>query len=123
MAAAEAAVVVLLAVPATRTAGFVAAAALLAVLTAGIAVVLARGTTAPCRCFGASATPLSARHLVRNGVLVVVAVLGLAAPAGPPGIGPALVATLAGAVAGLLVTVADDVVELFAPTSLSSKES
>jgi hypothetical protein len=111
VAAAEAGAAVLLV--GTRTAGFAAAVVLLSVLSLGVAVVLARGTAAPCRCFGASATPLSRRHLVRNALLTGAAVLGLAAPAGsPPG---ALLAVAAGVAAGVLVVVMDDLVALFAP--------
>lgn len=117
LAVAESATAVLLVAPASRTTGFAAAAVLLTVLTAGVAVVLARGTTAPCRCFGASVTPLSVRHLVRNVLLAAAAVLGLLAPAGSlPG---ALVAVATGVVAGILVAVLDDVVALFAPLPLA----
>src|SRR5688500_13343273 len=66
LAAAEAAVAALVAVPATRAVGFAASAALLAVLATGVAVVLARGTARPCHCFGGTTTTLSTRHLVRN---------------------------------------------------------
>ena len=123
VAGAEALAVLLLVVPVTRAAGFAAAAALLAVLTAGVAVVLARGTAAPCRCFGPSPTPLSVRHLVRNAALTGAAVLGLAAPAGSPPVGAAVVALAAGALTGLLVSALDDIVALFAPGPLLSKES
>lgn len=121
VAAAEAAAVVLLAVPLTRTAGFAVAATLLVVLTAGVALVLARGTAAPCRCFGPSATPLSTRHLVRNLGLTGTAVLGLAASSSGPPPAAGLLAVLGGAVVGLLVAVLDDVVALFTP--LPAKES
>jgi hypothetical protein len=120
LAVAESATVVLLMAPASRAVGFAAAAVLLTVLTAGVAVVLARGATAPCRCFGASETSLSARHLVRNVLLVAAAVLGLLSPSGYPA--GALVAVAAGVVAGILVTVLDDVVALFSPLPLASSE-
>ncbi|BCL16544.1 MauE/DoxX family redox-associated membrane protein [Micromonospora sagamiensis] len=117
LAVAEAVAVVLLLIPATRRVGFGAAAALLAVLAAGVAVVLARGTAQPCRCFGASATPLGRRHLVRNVVLCLAAFAGLVGPAGPAVPAGTLLALLAGAVAGLLVTVLDDIVALLTPMS------
>ncbi|MER5625692.1 MauE/DoxX family redox-associated membrane protein [Streptosporangium sp. NPDC002544] len=117
--AAEVIVVVLLAVPPTRGAGFAAATALLVVLTSGVAVVLTRGGAEPCRCFGASSTPLSGRHLIRNLLLIVVALAGLTGPAGQHSSTWSIVALLAGACAGLLVTMLDDLVALFAPTPTS----
>jgi hypothetical protein len=111
----------LLAVPPTRAVGFAASATLLAVLTAGVAVVLGRGTAAPCRCFGASSTPLARRHLVRNVLLTAAALVGLAAPAGQRPLLGSLVALLAGASTGLLVTVLDDLVALFTPTQFSEE--
>jgi Methylamine utilisation protein MauE len=121
VAVAEAATAVLLVAPGSRQVGLTAAAVLMTVLTAGVAVVLVRGTAAPCRCFGVSVTPLSARHLVRNVLLTAAAVLGLLAPGGasPPG---AVVAVAAGVLGGILVTILDDVADLFGP-SLSSARS
>nr|WP_087887329.1 MauE/DoxX family redox-associated membrane protein [Streptomyces alboflavus] len=117
--AGEAAVCVLLAAPArgATTAGLLVAAALLAAFTVGIAAALRRGVTAPCRCFGASSTPLGTLHLVRNTVLCALALAGaLAAPtaeSAPPG--GALVAGGAGLVAGALVTQLDHLLALFRP--------
>lgn len=119
---AEVSVAALLAVPAAGQAGFAAGAALLAVLTAGVAVVLARGTAVPCRCFGASSIPLAGRHLLRNILLTGAALAGLAAPAGRPALAGWLIALLAGALAGLLVTVLDDLVALFARSSVEENE-
>ncbi|MEU8247383.1 MauE/DoxX family redox-associated membrane protein [Nonomuraea sp. NPDC048916] len=120
-ALAEVAVPALLVVPSTREAGLAAAALLLAVLTAGVAVVLLRRTARPCRCFGASSVPLSGRHLVRNVLLTVAALAGLASPEGPlPPVG-ALAAVLGGALAGLLVVVMDDILALFTPAPTSQR--
>ena len=115
VAAAEAVAVAMLVVPPIRSAGFAVAAALLAVLTIGVAVVLARGTAVPCRCFGASTAPLSRRHLLRNVALVVVALTGLLTP--PHDLPPAgsVIALLTGALAGLLVTEIDHLAALFGP--------
>ncbi|MEU0563638.1 MauE/DoxX family redox-associated membrane protein [Dactylosporangium sp. NPDC006015] len=52
---------------------------LLAVFTTGVALAVRRGTRARCACFGAAERPLSARHLVRNGLLLAAT----AAAAGP----------------------------------------
>lgn len=62
----------LLVVPATVDGGFGAVLVLLTAFTVAIARTLRRGSTTPCRCFGAS-------HLVRNTTLWVVAARGLTA--------------------------------------------
>lgn len=115
VAGAEGAAALLLVIPSARNAGFAVAAVLLAVLTVGVAVVLARGTMRPCRCFGASATPLGRRHLVRNVLLCVAAVVPLAVPAGGAQPAGTAIALFAGGAVGLLVTVLDDLVALFTP--------
>jgi uncharacterized membrane protein YphA (DoxX/SURF4 family) len=51
----------------------VIATGLLAAFTGAIAVRLAQGRRPPCACFGASARPISAWTLVRNAVLLVLA--------------------------------------------------
>lgn len=100
-------------------AGFGLAALLLAGFTAAIARALRRGVRAPCRCFGASTSPLGTQHLVRNGLLLAAAATGLVGvlvgPAGPAGLGAAAVAALAGVTAGSLVTAFDDLLDLFGP--------
>jgi hypothetical protein len=117
--AAEGIVVVLLAIPSSYSgaAGCVLAAGVLAVFTAAIGIGLRRGNTAPCRCFGASTTPLGTRHVVRNAVLVAIALSGAAAAAvpGPAGTAGLLVAGVAGVVAGATVTAFDDIVALLRP--------
>lgn len=117
--AAEAAAVVLLATPArwSGAAGFVLAAGLLAVFGWAVVRSVRAGNTAPCRCFGASSTPLGMRHVVRNGVLVLVALVGLAGAlaAGRVDLGAAFVAAGAGLVAGVLVAAYDDIAELLGP--------
>lgn len=115
----EAVVVVLLAIPArfAAAAGFALAAALLVVFTAAVALSLRRGNAAPCRCFGASSTPLGTRHVARNLLLLAVALAGLAA-APAPGSGTVaglLVAGAAGAVAGATITAFDDIAALVRP--------
>ncbi|WP_028926300.1 MauE/DoxX family redox-associated membrane protein [Pseudonocardia acaciae] len=119
---AEAAVPVVLAVPATVTAGFVLAGAVLVVFMAAITVSMRRGTAVPCPCFGsAAATPLGARHVVRNALLLAVAVAGGAGSlTGDPGaVQPAgvLICLSAAAVLALMVVRFDDLVELYSTTS------
>jgi len=77
--AAELAIVLGLIVPALVPWGFAAGIGLLAVLTAAIVGSLRRGQRAPCRCFGASNSPLGARHVARNAALAAFGVLGIAA--------------------------------------------
>ena len=93
------------------------AAALMAVLTAGVAVAVRRGVTAPCACFGSSGrAPLGGVHLARNAYLLVVLVTGVAS-AGlqrwQPGLAAAVLAASAGGVPALLLTRLDDVAALF----------
>lgn len=114
--ATEAAIVLVLTVP-TPEAGLLAfgvAAALLAVLTTGVAMALAGGNREPCRCFGRSGTPLGKHHLGRNLALLVVAAVGLSGSlSGAPvdgGVAGAVV--VGGAVIGGLVVMLDDLVAL-----------
>lgn len=106
-------------------AAVVVAVGLLAVLTTGIVVALRRRSTAPCACFGASDRPLSWRHVLRNGLMLLIGVAGLAvAIVVPPTVVDPAGAGLAGAV-GVIVAVLlirlDEIVELFAPTGLGGR--
>ena len=120
----EWATVVLIAVPGTALAGLAMADAILIVFTAVLASALRRGVATPCRCLGASDRPVSAVHVVRNGLLIAVATPGLAAAivGGPSKI--SLVGGVVAAVAGVLVAlgamVLDDVVELFSDATPAS---
>ena len=114
VAGAEAVVPVLLAVPATAVAGFGLAVLLLGAFTLAVGVVLRRGTAASCPCFGASAAPFGARHLVRNGALLAAGVLGaVTVGEGSGQAGGVLLAVLTGAVLASLVARLDDLVALF----------
>lgn len=56
--------------------GGVLAFALLAAFTANLALVIRSGRIASCACFGGASTePVSNRHLIRNGVLLVLALV------------------------------------------------
>jgi hypothetical protein len=113
LAGAEAAIVVLVAVPATAVAGLVLAAFTLAFLTAGTAVAVSRGARVSCQCFGPSRAPLATRHILRNGFLLVVAATG-ALGAGTVAARPAGIAlSLAAAVtAATFVVFLDDLAAL-----------
>lgn len=96
--------------------GFALTLPLLLAFTASIVVTLRRGIRGACRCFGASTTPLGKAHVLRNAVLLAVAVVGLAATStaqAPVELPGAVVAAFAGLVAGLLVTRFDDLIDLF----------
>ena len=113
--ATEAASVVALVIPGTSRVGLLLSIGLFAAFTAAIAAALHRGTTVACRCFGASATPLGVRHLVRNGVLIAIA--GVALLTGEQrSSDPAELATAAGTatVVALLLINLDALVDLFA---------
>jgi hypothetical protein len=114
---AELLVALLLALPATVTAGFLAAALLCCGLTAVPAFVVARGQKVACACFGAAEVPMGGRHIVRNAGLLAVACLGssvaLTRGGGVPGEAPGI--ALAVFAAGLLTTVTvcvDDIAAL-----------
>jgi Methylamine utilisation protein MauE len=114
LAAAETAIVALVALPWTARAGLVLAAAVLAAFTAGTWLAVARGAGRPCQCFGASATPMSRLHVARDLVLCLVAAGGAAA-AGAGGTRPAGVALslMAGLAVALFVVFLDDLAALF----------
>ncbi|MGI5326412.1 MauE/DoxX family redox-associated membrane protein [Actinomadura nitritigenes] len=113
----EAAVVVLLVLPATAAFGFALAAVLLAVFTAAIVRALGRGDRAPCACFGDADTPLGPRQVMRNVSLATAALAGfgatLSGASGLPDVSGTLVAVAAGGLVALLVLAADDIIELF----------
>lgn len=119
--ASEAVIALLLLWPQTLMVGFAAAGAVMVAFTGAIIFALSRGVEAPCRCFGAlSAVPLGRSHIARN--LLVVAGAGLGATAtglidlaGPGALhgGGLAVAVVAGIVAGALIVVFDDLIELF----------
>jgi hypothetical protein len=102
-----------------------AAAALTAVLTAGVAVIIRRGTRARCACFGARADrPLGRVHLARNLSLMAVVLAGLAVVPlahGRPPLAATMLAGGAGVVAALLFIRWDDLAELFAPVRTPSR--
>lgn len=97
-------------------AGYGLALALLGGFTLGIARVLRGGAKVRCRCFGASDTPMGAAHLVRNGLLLSVALLGAVGHGlgarEPLPVGVGVIAGAVGLLAGFFVTRWDDLVFL-----------
>lgn len=85
--AVELLIAVLLIPRATAWWGALAGLLLLLAFSAGIAYNLARGRTPECHCFGnLSSDPIGPRHLVRNGVLEVLAVMVVLAGSDDPGL-------------------------------------
>lgn len=113
--AGEAATVVLLAVPGTRIAGYALAAVLLIAFCAGIGRAILARQSVRCQCFGAGGGLLGPQHLVRNGLLVAVAVAGAIAGGLPTSAPAMLIALVAGAFLGLLTTRWEDVAFLVVP--------
>ncbi|WP_433334469.1 MauE/DoxX family redox-associated membrane protein [Spirillospora sp. CA-294931] len=115
----EAATAAAMLVPALVPAGFGAAAILLVVFSAGVRSMMRRRVAVPCRCFGAGTRPPGPAHLVRNGLLLLVAFSGLlitrggAAP--PPLTADSVLAAVAGTAAALLLVNLDELVDLYRP--------
>ncbi|MFJ7423089.1 MauE/DoxX family redox-associated membrane protein [Streptomyces uncialis] len=115
--AAEAVTAVLLAVPATASAGLALSIVLLAVFAAGILAARRGGRQVPCRCFGGTGAPLGVPHVIRNALLATVAATGLAATAlasspATPHPGGAATGAVTAAVGTLLVVRMDDLLAL-----------
>lgn len=93
-------------------AGLVAAAALLGCFTIELMRAVRRGSAVPCRCFGASTTPVGVHHVVRNVVLIglAVAAAGFAGDDAPLDPGALVVTALAAAVGVLVTARLDDLV-------------
>ncbi|WP_342364824.1 MauE/DoxX family redox-associated membrane protein [Amycolatopsis azurea] len=95
---------------------FAGAASLLVAFTAAIVLSLSRGERAPCHCFGPSASPLGVAQVVRNILLLGIALSGSVASSveSPHGHLPGTaVALCAGLAVGLVAVRFDDIVELF----------
>jgi hypothetical protein len=123
------------AAPPVATAALAAAAVLTANLALGIAVILRRGGSARCACFGSSsARPLGRIHLLRNVILLAVAAAGLiaaeiswargsragsaaAATLFGTGAAAAAIAVVAGLALALLLIRVDEITGLFLPIS------
>jgi hypothetical protein len=111
----EAAVVTLLALPSTAWWGFGAGAALLATFTAVTAIQAARGHRVRCRCFGAGADRIGPVQIARNGMLLALAIAGLAVePVSHGGVGAARLVLAVGLalLAALVLIRWDDLAQL-----------
>ncbi|WP_052422979.1 MauE/DoxX family redox-associated membrane protein [Nonomuraea candida] len=112
--AVEAAVCVLVLLPSWWPLGLALSAVLLAVFGAATTLALHRGVRALCHCFGGSAVPLSRWHVVRDAVILTVAVAGIVVPDRPGGEAAGFAVTVAvAAVAAMVTSRLDDILELF----------
>lgn len=118
LACVELAAAAVTAIPATAAVGTAAAAGVFAVLTVGVAVVLARGIDVRCACFGSRTTRLRPVHLVRNAAMLGAALgacLTTQATAGLPATPDAIVlAVLLGGLPALVLVKLDDLAAAFA---------
>ncbi|MER5784000.1 MauE/DoxX family redox-associated membrane protein [Streptomyces mobaraensis] len=103
--------------------GFGLSAGMLAVFAVGILMTVRRGVGVPCRCFGASVTPLGMRHVGRNLLLAAGGVCGIVSVTSPGQVATAgaALAACCGVVLGGLVAVLDDIFELFRPAPKVSR--
>jgi ABC-type microcin C transport system permease subunit YejB len=96
-------------------AGLVLSVGLFCVLTAAVWRAVARRSGAVCRCFGPARTVLGYRHVVRNAMLLLVAVFGAIAVSVVDSVHPAAaaVAAVVGTLGAVMVVRFDDLAELF----------
>jgi hypothetical protein len=109
-----------LAVPVSAVVGLIACLGVLMVFCLGITVLLVRGVSASCACFGAGGAPLGRKHLVRNGLLAAIALSGLVTnidTAGELQMGGVLTAVFAGLIGAALLVAFDDLADLFMPST------
>jgi hypothetical protein len=121
LAAVEFAVLVLLAVPAAALTGLVAGSLLCLSLTVGLMLAERRWARQPCNCFGASSEPLGHHQVVRNALLLSVALAGLVCGVAASrqltaGAATALV-LLGGLASALLVLFSTDIAALLSPAA------
>lgn len=122
---AECCTVLLLCWPESGLYGTWAATALLAAFSLGVAHALRRGSTAVCRCFGASGSRLGRVHLARNLTLTTLAAAAavLTTVYGRPPQTTDAVAALAGAVAGVVLVAWEDLAAVLAgPVATSQRK-
>lgn len=117
--AAEALVALLMIAPtgSSVTVGFGLAAVLTVLVSVTVVRVLRSGRRTVCRCFGRSNRPIGIEHLVRNAVLLLLALTGLVSnPRGGWTTGTGLTPViLAGLFIGLIIASFDDLTHLVLP--------
>jgi methylamine utilization protein MauE len=112
---AEFACAITVALPPVKIVGLGLTTGLLLVFCGAIALQIRRGSQAQCACFGRSGGLLGWRQLIRNALLVVVALAGLAAAAADRAVDGAgvAIAVFTGLVGAAWAVAFDDLAELF----------
>ena len=117
VAAGEAAAALALPWPASAAYGLPAAAALVALFTAVLITVRWRRLDVACPCFGTTRSPVGPGHIVRNLLLITIAVAALQGPNVDlwrlPTVPGAVLAWTAGLVCGLVLVHTDELISLF----------
>jgi hypothetical protein len=117
--AAEAAAAVLIALPFTAIWGLAAGGLIITAFTAQASMARRQGLRPRCNCFGFSKSALGARHIMRNALIVAVAIAGLAAELASGrthlAAGPVVLATGIAVIAGTGIVVWDDLAALLGP--------
>lgn len=117
--AAEGAAAVLIALPFTAIWGLAAGGLIITVFTAKAAMARRQGLRPVCNCFGFSKSALGARHIMRNGLIIAVAMAGLLAELASGrthlGVAPVVLATGIAVIAGTGIVVWDDLAALLGP--------
>jgi Methylamine utilisation protein MauE len=97
----------------------VSASALVAILTVGVGATLRSGEPARCACFGRDERPISRVHLLRNALLLLIAIAGVGALARSPGepidAASGALAVAVGVILSVILVNLDDIVTLFKP--------
>ncbi len=125
---AESLTIALLAVPAPAATpvGFGLAVLLLTLFSGAIIRVIRRGDRESCACFGKSSQPLSLVHVVRNGLLLVIGVVGFATTlmsSSAPRLGGVVLTLAAGLLVATLIARLDEIVALYRPVRAAPKSA
>jgi Methylamine utilisation protein MauE len=116
---AEAAAAFLVALPFTVTWGLAAGGLIITAFTAQASIARRQGLRPVCKCFGSATSAFGATHIMRNGLIIAVAIAGLLAEAAGGrthlAAAPVVLATGVAVLAGAGVVVWDDLAALLAP--------
>ncbi len=117
---AELAIPLLLSIQSTAVVGFALALGVLTAFSAGIIVVLNRGTAATCQCFGLSGALLGIHHVVRNAILWIAAALGgtavMLSRQADIQVGGVVVAVAGAFLVAFIIVILDELMALFRPS-------
>jgi hypothetical protein len=116
---AEAAAAVLVALPFTVVWGLTAGGLIITVFTAQASIARRQGLLPVCNCFGSAKSKFGARHIMRNGLIIAVAIAGLLAEFASGrthlAVAPVVLATGLAVIAGAGIVVWDDLAALLGP--------